>query len=112
MRGQRDNLADDWPPLRTLTDIALRSWHVRLTCPECKHVRVMSGAGLWYLFYRKHWSDDLASARKRFYCSLCRLSRRVKIIPSIDKTHDAPTGPKLEDPTDYEWKKLIARYRS
>ncbi|MEP7007328.1 MAG: hypothetical protein ABI810_15185 [Sphingomonas bacterium] len=98
--------------MRTLTDLALRRWHVRLTCPECKHVRVMSGAGLWYLFYRKHWNDDIESARKRFYCSLCRLTRRVRTTPRIDKTQDAPTGPPLQDPSDYEWKKLIARYRS
>ena len=112
MGNKSGNLADEWPPLRDLADLALRKWHVRLTCPDCKHVRVMSGAGLWWLFHRKHWPHDIASARKRLYCSLCRLSRRVKVMPAIDKTHDAPTGPKLEDPTDYEWKKLIARYRS
>ncbi|MCW3848126.1 hypothetical protein OF829_12820 [Sphingomonas sp. LB-2] len=112
MDRRGDNLADEWPPLRTITDLALRKWHVRLTCPDCKHVRVMSGAGMWYLFDRKRWPDDIPSARKRFYCSLCRCNRRVKIRPQIDKTHDTPTGPKLPDPSDYDWKKLIARYRS
>ncbi|WP_066793549.1 hypothetical protein [Sphingomonas soli] len=108
----RGNLADDWPPLRTLTDLALRKWHVRLTCPQCGYVRVMSGAGLWYLFHRRHWRDDVASVCQRFHCPHCLLARRAKIRPLIEKTKDAPTGPKLEDPSDYEWKKLIARYRS
>lgn len=112
MEGQRDNLADEWPALRTLTDLALRKWHVRLTCPTCGTVRVMSGAGLWYLFDRKHWNDDLRSARQRLYCALCFANRRVKIRPRIDKTHEGPTGPKLPDPSDHDWKKLIARYRS
>ena len=112
MGRRRGDLGDEWPSLRTLTDLALRKWHVRLTCPECRHMRVMSGAGLWYLFYRKHWSDDIESVRKRLYCSLCRLTRRKRITPRIDKTHDQPTGPQLEDPPMYEWKKLIARYRS
>lgn len=112
MGAQRDNLAEEWPPLRTLTDLALRKWHVRLTCPRCKHVRIMSGAGLWYLFYRKCWPDDLRAARERLYCALCWGQRRVKIAPRLDKTNDEPTGPLLENPSDYEWKKLIARYRS
>ena len=111
MRG-RDNLADEWPPLRTLTDLALRRWHVKLSCPDCKHVRVVSGAGLWYLFYRKHWTDELRDVMRRLYCGRCWQQRHVKIKPQLDKTHDAPTGAKLTDPPDYEWKKLIARYRS
>jgi hypothetical protein len=46
MSRQRDNLADEWPALRTLTDMALRFWNVKLTCPQCATVRVMSGPAL------------------------------------------------------------------
>lgn len=72
----------------------------------------MSEAGLWWLFHRKHWSDDVRSAIKRLYCGCCWQDRHVKVTPRLDKTHDAPTGAPLPDPSDYEWKKLIARYRS
>jgi len=98
--------------LRCITDLTLRFWNVRLTCRRCGHQRIMSGPALWWLFYRRHWSDDLASATKRFYCSYCRRTDRTKIAPRIDKTQEPPTGDPLEGPTDYEWKKLIARYRS
>ena len=108
----RANLADEWPPLRTLTDLALRHWNVRLRCPSCRHERVMSGAGLWWLFQRNRWQDALEDAKRRLYCSRCLKRNRRKVAPWIDKTRDAPTGAPLPDPPDHEWKRQIARYRS
>jgi hypothetical protein len=112
MRGQRGNLADEWPPLHSLAELALHKWHVKLTCPRCGHQRVMSGAGLWWLFERKRWNNGITEARRRLYCSYCRCADRSKVMPRIDKTNDAPTGALLPDPPIYEWKKLVARYRS
>ncbi|AJP73424.1 hypothetical protein TS85_18975 [Sphingomonas hengshuiensis] len=110
--ARRDNLADDWPPLRTITDLALGHWNVRLSCPHCKYIRVVSGGGLWYLFYNRHWSDNVREAPRRLFCARCRVRNGKKVAPRIEKTKDAPTGDSLPDPSDYEWKKLIARHRS
>ncbi len=112
MGRQRDNLADDWPALRTLTDLALRYWNVKLTCPKCAAARVMSGPGLWWLFHRRRWPDAIGDVKRRMYCMACRQRRRERIRPIIDKTKDAPTGAPLQLPGDHDWKKLIARYRS
>ncbi len=107
-----DNLADEWPPLRSLTDIALRHWNVRLRCKHCKHERVVSGAGLWWLFYQRRWPDNIGDVPRRLWCTPCRIRHRRKIMPKLERTQDAPTGDPLPDPDMYEWKKLIARYRS
>ncbi len=113
MQQRRDNLAEDWPPLRTITDLALRFWNVRLRCPRCQHERIVSGAGLWWLFQRRRWFDDsVQRAARRLYCSLCHHRYRRKVVPWIDKTKDPPTGQPLLDPPEHEWKRLIARYRS
>lgn len=108
----RANLADEWPPLRTLTDLALRFWNVRLTCRRCRHVRVLHGAAVWWLFQRKRWNDDLMDAARHFHCGPCSENGAGRQAPWIDKTRDEPTGEPLPLPSDYEWKKLIARYRS
>jgi hypothetical protein len=72
----------------------------------------MSGPALWYLFYRRRWPDAITDVKRRLYCMNCRQRRRQRIMPIIDKTKDAPTGDLLQAPSDYEWKKLIARNRS
>lgn len=110
--AQRDNLAEEWPPLRTITDLALCFWNVRLSCLRCGHQRVLSGARLWWLFYGKCWADDLRSAVQRFHCDHCKRQGLSRVRPRIDTTKDAPSGGKLVDPPDHEWKKLTARYRS
>jgi hypothetical protein len=40
------------------------------------------------------------------------IENRRRVRPRIEKTRDDPTGDPLPDPEMYEWKKLIARYRS
>lgn len=108
----RRNLADEWPPLTSLTALALRRWNLRLSCPSCRHERVLSGAGLWWLFHRRRWDDDLSQAPSRFFCTRCSLSSPRKVLPLIARTRDSPTGDPLPDPDMHEWKRLIARYRS
>ncbi|MCW3847351.1 hypothetical protein OF829_08865 [Sphingomonas sp. LB-2] len=108
----RDNLAEEWPPLRTVTDLALRFWNVRLSCQRCGHQRVLHGAALWKLFDRKGWRDDVQSAARRFHCAYCRKQDGSLVRPRLDKTKDPPTGAVLPLPSDAEWKKLTARYRS
>lgn len=98
--------------MRTATDLALRYSNVRLTCPACGHVRILSGVGLWWLFHRKRWSDHVGEITRRLYCGRCHARNGMKVSPRLDKTKDAPTGKPLENPSDHEWKRLIARYRS
>jgi hypothetical protein len=108
----RGNFADEWPPLRSVTDLALRHWNVRLTCERCGTQRVIHGAAMWKLFDRKRWDDHIASAARRFHCAYCRKQDGSLVRPKLAKTKDDPTGAALELPSDYEWKKLVARYRS
>ena len=108
----RRNLADDWPPLRDLADLALRHWNIRMRCPRCRHERVLHGAGLWWLFYRRRWSGRVEDVPKHFFCTRCRTRHRIKSVPTIDKTKDDPDGMLLDMPPDNEWKRLVSRYRS
>ncbi|MBO9712629.1 MAG: hypothetical protein J7495_06925 [Sphingomonas sp.] len=60
----------------------------------------------------RRWGDSLPDAKRKLYCTPCRTRDRLRIAPWIDKTKSTPTGDPLPDPPLYEWKKLIARYRS
>lgn len=104
------NLADDWPPLRTLTDLALRHWNLRVTCGGCGRTRVVSGAAAWWLFHRRGWSDDVREASSRFVCTEC--GRRGQAAASLAKTRDAASDQSLPMPDEREWKRLVSRYRS
>jgi hypothetical protein len=64
------------------------------------------------LFHRRRWPDPIADVKRRFYCMNCRQRGRQRIMPIIERTREPPTDEPLQAPSDYEWKKLIARYRS
>ena len=102
----------DWYDARLthLQFLALYHWNVRVTC-GCGHKAVFSGAGLWWLFERKHWSDRLHDVPKRLRCEACRVDRRPRRTPRCEKTRDAVTHA-LKMPDDREWKRLVSRYRS
>jgi hypothetical protein len=65
-----------------------------------------------WLFHRRRWPDAIDDVKRRMYCMACRQRRRERIRPMVDKTKKAPTGAPLLLPSDYDWRKLIVRYRS
>ncbi|MFD1610843.1 hypothetical protein ACFSCW_03395 [Sphingomonas tabacisoli] len=102
----------DWYDARLthLQFLALYKWNVRVTC-DCGRTAVFSGAGLWWRFERKHWSDRLQDVPKRLTCNACKFDRRPRKPPRCEKTRDEVTHP-LPMPDDREWRKMVSRYRS
>ena len=98
--------------LRTIEHCALHRRTLRLTCPRCRSVRVLDAVALWWLFHRRGWPDDLASAARRFVCSACRESGQLPPAPAIAVSRDQPNGPQPPYPDEREWKRLVSRYRS
>lgn len=103
---------EEWPPLRDIAQYALHGRNLRLTCPRCRKVRVLSGRGVWWLFHQRRWEGSMSAVAKRFWCAACFVGSRKKVAPKIDATRDQPTGDPLLDPDEREWKRLVSRYRS
>lgn len=97
--------------LRTLEQCALYKQTLRLTCPRCRHVRVLDAVALWWLFQRRGWDDELSATAQRLRCSLCEEQGHVT-RPRIVVGRDAPTGEQPAYPDAATWKRLVSRYRS
>ena len=99
-------------PLRDLWDAAIRHRTVRLTCPNCGHVALLSASSLWYLFHRNGWKDWFADVRRRCVCLIClhRRGRKVR-NPKLELVDEMPTEMRLPEPPEIEWKKEMRRRR-
>lgn len=98
--------------LRTLEQCALHKRTLRLSCPECGHVRTLDAVSLWWLFQKRGWEDTLSAAFSRLYCSACRTRDGSTARPRIAVGRDPPTGEPLPYPDAATWKRLVSRYRS
>lgn len=98
--------------LRTLEQCALHKRTLRLTCPECGHVRILDAVPLWWLFHRRGWEDMLSAVCGRLHCSACRARDGLKARPRITVGRDPPTSDPLPYPDAATWKRLVSRYRS
>lgn len=73
----------------------------------------MDGLGLWWLFERKRWPDELWKVGDRCYCSRCWQLGRGKVRrPAILLTHEQPEGPLFPAPDERTWKRIVNRQRS
>lgn len=100
---------------RRLGSLALCAIHqrtIRLTCPACQHARLLEAVTLWWMFDRRGWDDDLPRALRRFYCARCWRRRHVAERPRFAIATVPPEGPQFAYPPEWEWKRLISRYRS
>ena len=108
-----DGTRDGERPLRHLAECALHHRNLKLVCRRCRHVRILQGHAVWWLFERRHWDDRLDRVARRFWCTRCWLSRkRRQHGPELVVTRDAPTGDPWPLPDEREWKRLVQRYRS
>lgn len=99
-------------PQRTLRELALHHYNLRLICRRCGYVRILQGHCLWWLFERRRWSDHLEDVARRLWCARCWIANRRKEYPRCERTRDPPTGDPLPYPDEREWKKVVARHRS
>lgn len=98
--------------LRTLEQCALHKRTLRLTCPRCRHVRILDAVPLWWHFQRRGWDDALPAVRQRLHCASCAGRDAASIRPRLTVGRDPPTGAQLPYPDAATWKKLVSRYRS
>jgi hypothetical protein len=105
---QRDSVH----PLRTLFDAAARRYCVKLTCLRCKHVRVLHGHGLWWMFEKRGWNDRFDDLRRRAICERCFKANGRKVRwPKLELVHEKLTGEPLPLPSEQEWKRALRRVR-
>lgn len=110
-------MADDFflprhHPTRTLKELALHRWNLKVSCHSCPHARVFQGHELWWLFEQRRWDDSLELIARRFWCSQCFMRSPKKVrFPRCEKTKDEPTGDPLPEPDERAWKKVVSRYR-
>jgi len=98
-------------PLRDLFDAAIRYSAVRLSCPRCRHARVLRAAALWWLFQRKGWKDRFPDVAARYYCRSCRLRDGDKVHAVLQLVNEEPTDDSLPLPSELEWKRERRRRR-
>jgi hypothetical protein len=84
------------------------AWHfaVVATCRRCKHEGVFDPHALWWLFERKGWPNNFASAARRLKCAQCGAGAWL----SSDRRRE-PTVV-LPMPDARRWKNAISRFRS
>ena len=99
-------------PLRDLFDAAVRHPGVKLTCRRCGHARILSAPGLWWLFNRKGWRDDLRDVQRRYFCLMCWHSGGHRIhFPELELVDEEPTDSSLPLPSPLDWKRELRRRR-
>lgn len=79
--------------VETVEDIAWRGYRLRLWCFGCARWRDLDAGKVLQLFASKGWELDLAVARLRFPCSLCRSPQHVLILPASLPAPDPPAPP-------------------
>lgn len=96
-----------------LFDLALYKRNIRMTCGCCEHSRVIDAPGLWWMFEKRHWNEELRDIGLRFYCGECwKLHRKKVRQPKMEVVEDDAEGPLLPGPDEYEWKRIVNRQRS
>jgi len=92
----------------TLFECAAFGFAIKAICRNCGHSNSFGPAGLWWLFKRKHWSDNLSDAAKRFRCVRCGDNRALLAAVRVPAT----IPDRYPDPPQAEWKRACSRYRS
>jgi hypothetical protein len=99
--------------ITTLKLAAMLRWTVRLECRACRHRRVIDSVPFWWKWHQRGWDDRLWMVPARLYCRQCWHSRSRRVIgPALALCHDKPAPIDWRYPSDGEWNRLIARYRS
>jgi hypothetical protein len=98
--GSPHAVADLW-------DVPAHHYNLKLTCPQCGHVRVVNAAGLWRLFRQRSWKDHLRAVPRRLACGV--INRTVR--PRMAIVSDEETGEPLPLPPEREWQRNALRRR-
>ncbi|MGQ0278481.1 MULTISPECIES: hypothetical protein [Sphingopyxis] len=90
------------------------AWYqaVRPVC-RCGHGASFDPYGLWWLFQRKMWDDDLGRAREKFWCARCKARTGKRIRPvRLDLVEPGKDDIRLPMPDEREWKRALSRFRA
>ena len=97
----------------TLMQCALYRRTLKISCRKCSHVRVWDAVPVWWLFQRKGWEGLMREVPRRLICSHCWAERYERVrSPRVEITGERPEKTPLGYPTEREWKRFVARYRS
>lgn len=111
--GDTIELFDPGTGPRSLTDLAIHQYNIRLRCRLCRHARVLDGINLWWHFERRGWRDGFSAIGTKLHCSQCLIRLRRRILdPAIEVTRDPPQGVQLPDCPEAEWKRMRKRHRT
>jgi hypothetical protein len=89
----------------TIFEAAAWKHSIKAEC-LCPHWAVFDPHALWWLFHRKGWSDHFQDAAPRFRCTLCSRRRARLYLVREETTRPLPM------PSETDWKRAVARFRS
>ena len=98
--------------ITTLMECALYRRTLRVTCRKCPHVRLWDAVPIWWLFEKKGWCGFLSDVPRRLYCGQCRTDGHKVRGARVTITNGPPGETPYPYPSEYEWKRFVARYRS
>lgn len=80
---------------------------------RCGHSASFNPYGIWWLFERRMWDDDLRRARERFWCVRCRERTGSRVRPvGIELVEPRADDIALPMPDEREWKRAVSRFRA
>ncbi|WP_318248332.1 hypothetical protein [Novosphingobium percolationis] len=80
---------------------------------RCGHASTFNPHGLWWLFQQRHWDDRFAEARLHFWCRVCGIRTRRKIMSvRIETAKPSAVDVILPWPDEREWKRAVRRFRA
>ena len=86
---------------------------IKVTCGRCRRSVTFNPHGLWWLFERKGWNDNLRGIAAHLYCKKCRdaFGDRVR-GPRIELVKESDDDLCLPLPDHRTWKRALTRFRS
>ena len=91
------------------------AWHkaIKVTCGRCRRSTAFNPHGLWWLFERKGWSDNLSDIARHLFCKECRATYGQRVRPPrIELVAETDDDLQLPLPDERVWKRAINRFRS
>jgi hypothetical protein len=84
------------------------AWHLAIVaiCRRCAHESVFHPHALWWLFQSKRWDDHFSSVTKRLKCTKCGAGAFMTWNRNREPTVTLPL------PSQHEWKRAVAKFRS
>lgn len=92
--------------IETITQAALASVQLRVTCKGCGRTRVVPAGPLEGLVRLRRWPDSLIALSCKMKCGTCA-GKAVE----LKVTEDAVDGPAIGPTNEREWQALVRKLR-